>query len=64
MAAPIEYLVAIVLGAMAVSFCWGFISGWRRTRPTVAKELQFCINCGSEIPPRSKFCGKCGASQT
>jgi rRNA maturation endonuclease Nob1 len=64
MSASIEYLVAIVLVAMAVSFCWGFISGMRRRKPIAAKELQFCINCGSKITPNSKFCDKCGSAQT
>jgi hypothetical protein len=56
----IEYLVVVVvLGAMAV----GAIMTLGR-KPTAAKELQFCIDCGSEIPPKSKFCEKCGSSQT
>ena len=65
MVTSIEYLVAVILGAMAVSFLWGFISGWRKMKHAVAKEIQFCINCGSQLmPPGSKFCGKCGSSQT
>jgi ribosomal protein L40E len=37
--------------------------------PAAAKErpsrgVQFCINCGAELPPNSKFCNKCGSTQT
>jgi len=64
--ASIEYLVGIVLGAMAVSFCWGLISGSRKAKSRAAiaeKGAQFCINCGTEIAPKSKFCHKCGSAQ-
>jgi len=27
-------------------------------------QRQFCLNCGRQIPPGSRFCGKCGAAQT
>jgi ribosomal protein L40E len=27
------------------------------------KGTQFCINCGAELPPKSKFCNKCGSAQ-
>jgi hypothetical protein len=74
---PTSYLeslvVIVVLGAIAVSLCWGLISG-RRARKSTEKEgiikaktekgVQFCINCGSELQPESKFCHKCGSAQT
>jgi ribosomal protein L40E len=27
------------------------------------KEKRFCINCGAELQPGSKFCNKCGSTQ-
>ena len=29
-----------------------------------ATERLFCSNCGAEIPPKSKFCDKCGSLLT
>jgi ribosomal protein L40E len=29
----------------------------------VEKEKHFCINCGAELSPGSKFCNKCGSAQ-
>jgi hypothetical protein len=63
-----EYLGAIVLlGAIAIGAI--LISGKRARIPAAAKKrpsrgVQFCINCGVELPLDSKFCGKCGAAQT
>jgi ribosomal protein L40E len=28
-----------------------------------ATERLFCINCGADLPPKSKFCDKCGSAQ-
>jgi ribosomal protein L40E len=28
-----------------------------------ATERLFCSNCGAEIPPKSRFCDKCGSAQ-
>jgi ribosomal protein L40E len=68
----IEYLaVIVVLGAIAVGAI--LISGKRARKPTAAKEtseaktkkeVQFCINCGAELPRDSKFCNKCGSAQS
>ena len=43
------------------------------TEPRAAKSVSqtadkatsklFCINCGAELPPKSKFCNSCGATQ-
>jgi hypothetical protein len=63
-----EYLGAIVLlGAIAIGAI--LISGKRARIPAAAKKrpsrgVQFCINCGVELPLDSKSCGKCGAAQT
>jgi hypothetical protein len=63
-----EYLAAIVLlGAIAIGAI--LISGKRARIPAATKKgpsrgVQFCINCGVELPLDSKFCGKCGAAQT
>jgi hypothetical protein len=44
----------------------------RQKRPVLAKtekpssvgeQKRFCINCGAELPPGSKFCTKCGSTQ-
>jgi ribosomal protein L40E len=64
----IEYLVVIVVLA-AIALGAIFISGKRARKPTAAKAkaekgVQFCINCGAELPPRSKFCNKCGSAQS
>jgi hypothetical protein len=33
--------------------------------PRQAEEgTQFCINCGAKLPPKSKFCNRCGTAQT
>jgi ribosomal protein L40E len=29
-----------------------------------ATGKQFCLNCGAELPAKSKFCNKCGSAQT
>lgn len=69
----IEYLgVILVLGAIAVGAI--LISGKRERKPRAAKErtskvkarkgAQFCVNCGVELPLKSKFCNKCGAAQS
>jgi uncharacterized OB-fold protein len=63
-----EYLaVVLVLGAIAIGAIW--ISGKRTRLTAAAKErprrgVQFCINCGVELSPNSKFCIKCGSAQT
>jgi hypothetical protein len=68
----IEYLVVIVvLGAIAVGAI--LLSGKRARKPAAAKargkvkakkEVQFCINCGAELPRDSKFCNRCGSAQS
>jgi hypothetical protein len=36
----------------------------KRRRPSeIEQEKGFCINCGAELPPNSKFCNKCGTAQ-
>jgi ribosomal protein L40E len=65
----LSLLAAVVLGAIVLAFLLT-----RRTRLATAKESRpsgaetivekvFCINCGAELPARSKFCNKCGSSQ-
>jgi ribosomal protein L40E len=72
-ASYIEYLVVIVvLGAIVVGAI--LISGRGAKRRVAPKEktikakakkgVQFCINCGAELPRDSKFCNKCGSAQT
>lgn len=31
---------------------------------TAQIEKQFCMNCGAELRPKSKFCNKCGSAQS
>jgi ribosomal protein L40E len=31
---------------------------------TVLSDKQFCLNCGAELPLKSKFCNKCGFAQS
>jgi rRNA maturation endonuclease Nob1 len=49
------------------------LSGKRARKPAAAKargkvkakkEVQFCINCGAELPRDSKFCNRCGSAQS
>jgi len=38
----------------------------KESRPSGAEKIAgkvFCMNCGAELPSRSKFCNKCGSSQ-
>jgi hypothetical protein len=35
----------------------------RATGRQAEKGAQFCINCGAELTPKSKFCNKCGSAQ-
>ncbi|MCJ7760422.1 zinc ribbon domain-containing protein [Candidatus Bathyarchaeota archaeon] len=36
----------------------------KKTKPAKKTEAKkFCINCGTEILDKSKYCSKCGASQ-
>jgi len=69
----IEYFVVIVvLAAIAVG---SILISRKRARMSpkakastskmnAKKAVQFCINCGAELPDDSKFCNKCGSAQT
>jgi hypothetical protein len=35
----------------------------RRSRQTMVSE-RFCISCGAQLPPNSRFCNKCGSPQS
>jgi hypothetical protein len=76
---PVVLLVAaviiigiVIVGALVVS---GRRAGKAQDRGVVRPEVtqmprqveegtQFCINCGAKLPPKSKFCNKCGTAQT
>ena len=58
----IVLLAAIAIGAIWISLRRARIRAAARQRPSGG--VQFCINCGDELQPNSKFCGKCGAAQT
>jgi ribosomal protein L40E len=63
-------IIGIVIGIIAVAVIVA-ISKRKRATATSSKtplaekreERGFCINCGAELPPSSKFCNKCGSSQ-
>jgi ribosomal protein L40E len=62
----------VVLGAIVVGSI--LISRKRARMPANAREsiskmkaekgVQFCINCGAELPGDSRFCNKCGSAQS
>jgi ribosomal protein L40E len=77
---PVYLAIALGVAVLAAFLLWQFHSSRRpkptyrdmahpRTQQTtrVSEEgfqKQFCLNCGRQIPPGSRFCGKCGAAQT
>ena len=68
-------LVAVVFANIVLAFLLARrANGPELTEPkpttSVAQKAEevtgklFCINCGAELPPQSKFCSSCGTSQT
>ena len=64
----IEYLVVIVVLGVAVGAIMTLgrkpTAEERTAKATAKKGVQFCINCGAELPRDSKFCNKCGSAQS
>jgi len=62
---PILLEIAITVILLAI-FCVMVLMAVRSTRrrraATEAAAKLFCINCGTELPPDSRTCSKCGAS--
>ncbi len=77
---PMYLAVALSVAVLAALLIWQLHSSRRpkhgyqdtahpRTEQTTQVsrggfQKQFCLNCGRQIPPGSRFCGKCGAAQT
>ena len=70
------FIIVIIIAAAVLVFLLTIKT--RTTKPTVSKATsertaaqetgkparkQYCINCGAELPPKSKFCNKCGSAQ-
>jgi ribosomal protein L40E len=65
----VEYLVVVVvLGAIAVGAIMTLgrkpTAEQRTAKANAKKGVQFCINCGAELPDDSKLCNKCGPAQS
>lgn len=75
---PVYLILGIVIVVSIVIVGALVVSGLRMSRPTAVKakrqvkveatkkaekETQFCMNCGAELPLKSKFCNKCGSAQ-
>jgi len=70
--------IAGIVTFMVVAYAWPRIhSGTTEPKVTAPKPTksvvqtaekaagkQFCLNCGAELPPKSKFCNKCGSIQS
>lgn len=60
-------LVIAVMAAVALGSLILYSRRGKLPRITRAKKAQpaksFCIECGNELPPKSKFCNKCGTEQ-
>ena len=56
--------VAVAL-AVAVAFVYGRTSGrWENVDSRLRRtDGLLCVNCGTKLPPKSKFCNKCGSAQ-
>ena len=77
---PMYLAIALSVAVLAALLVWQLRSSRRpgagyqdmphpiTEQPTrVSREIlqkQFCLNCGRQIMPGSRFCGKCGAAQT
>jgi hypothetical protein len=63
-------IVGIVIGIILVVAIVAVLkrektgSSGKRRRRKLGKERNFCINCGAELPLKSKFCNKCGSAQS
>jgi ribosomal protein L40E len=71
-----SYLVIFVVAVVLALVVAAIVMASRRragrgasARPKTSQaatrvEKQFCVNCGAELAPNSKFCIKCGSAQT
>jgi hypothetical protein len=59
-----DFRVPVALIASLVVFSVATVVIYHRRRGRLSVEEQFCITCGVRLPPDSRFCNKCGSSQT
>jgi hypothetical protein len=70
-----SYLIILVVAALAVIIVAAIVMASRRragrrvsiepkgSQAVTGIEKQFCVNCGAQLAPNSKFCTKCGTHQ-
>jgi hypothetical protein len=59
-------IIGVIVGVIGVAAAVAITkrSKTRETRrPSKPSSKTFCMNCGAELPPNSKFCNKCGSAQ-
>ncbi len=58
-------LAAIVMIVVVLFVLTTAIKGRSATKPKAKSgKASFCVNCGAELRPGSRFCGECGSKQT
>jgi hypothetical protein len=70
-----SFLVILIVAVLAVIIVAAIVMASRRragrrmsvepkrSQAVTGIEKQFCVNCGAELTPNSKFCTKCGTHQ-
>jgi ribosomal protein L40E len=69
---PLFYTAFVTTGVIVITAAYLYM--WNRDRGIAPKTIlpadkkleshKFCINCGTQLPPDSTVCDKCGAKQT